>query len=135
MRLIKTHWDSLRLIEIPWESLRLLFELSRQADFKTPIGCQIWSRFHREKGQKLVSHSKGGVLYDSRDPQCTFVHFPFSNMVLFHELSPVNILQTRNHRFVVLPSSVMSIIRHKGRVHSKKKKLSIFQTLVWTHLS
>ena len=68
-----------------------------------------------------MSHSKGGVLYDSRDPQCTFVHFPFSNMVLFHELSPVNILQTRNHRFVVLPSSVMSIIRHKGRVHSKKK--------------
>ena len=30
-----------------------VFESSQRADFKTPIGCQIWSRFHMKKGQKL----------------------------------------------------------------------------------
>ena len=38
-------------------------ESSQQADFKTTIGCQIWSRFHVQKGQKLLLQSKGGTLY------------------------------------------------------------------------
>ena len=40
-----------------------VLESSQWADFKTAIGCQIWSRFHIEKGQKPLLQSKGGVLY------------------------------------------------------------------------
>ena len=40
-----------------------VLESSRWADLKTAIGCQIWWRFHIEKGQKPLLQSKGGVLY------------------------------------------------------------------------
>lgn len=39
-------------------------ESSWLADFRTAIGCQIQSRFHKEKGQKLVSQSKILLLYN-----------------------------------------------------------------------
>ena len=39
-----------------------VLESSWWADFKTAIVCQNWSRFHIEKGQKLLLQSKGGVL-------------------------------------------------------------------------
>ena len=41
-----------------------VLESSRWADFEAAIGCQILSRFHIEKGQKLLSQSKVYVLYN-----------------------------------------------------------------------
>ena len=53
-------------------------ESSQWADFKTAIGCQIWSRFHIEKGQKPLLQSKGGALY-------------FHNNVLWFRFGLVNL--------------------------------------------